>query len=373
MAKGDAAADEAAAAEALAAAEADDAAPEAAPAEVDPALEPSMSAEDSLHLQQAATMVVRTCMEVRRHENVLVVTDPSTWVIGQAIYEAALEATPRALMVTMPTAAHHGEEPASPVAELMRRQQVIIAPTLRSLTHTKARQQATRDGARVATMPGVTLEMFTRGGMTADFARIKATIAKLNSRLKGRRRVRVTSPAGTDLSFEVDPRRWNREDSGICNRPRMVTNLPAGKVFVMPKEGTMEGRLVIDGSFESMLLTEPLVMDVEDGLVTSVDGGPEAEKVRDMYAAAAAVLPEKERHLVWNMAEFGFGMNPQARIIGSVLEDEKNLGSCYVAIGDNSTFGGTVRSGIHVTGVLRSPTVTLEGDVVLDGGALKVA
>ena len=345
---------------------------EASPNEVPepPEAEPT---GEAAQLHQAARMVIQTCMEVRRHENLLIVADPTTMTIGRALYEAALKTTPRALMITMPAAEQHGEEPPAPVAELMRKQQIIVAPTLRSLTHTRARQQATRDGARVATLPGVTVEMFTQGGMTADFAEMKAMITKVSPRLKGRRRVRITSPAGTDLSFEVDPRRWNREDSGICNRPRMVTNLPAGKVFVMPREGSMEGRLVIDGSFEAMLLSEPLVMDVADGFVQSVTGGGEADRVQKMYEVAAALLPEKERKLVWNMAEFGFGMNPAARIMGNVLEDEKNLGSCYVAIGDNSTFGGTVRCGIHVTGVMRDPTVTLDGETLLEGGSLRVS
>ena len=38
----------------------------------------------------AARSVIRTCMQVRPHENVLVVTDPTTSEVGRALYELSL-------------------------------------------------------------------------------------------------------------------------------------------------------------------------------------------------------------------------------------------------------------------------------------------
>ena len=52
----------------------------------------------------AARSVIRTCMQVRPHENVLVVTDPTTSEVGRALYEAASEVTDRILMMMMPRA-----------------------------------------------------------------------------------------------------------------------------------------------------------------------------------------------------------------------------------------------------------------------------
>ena len=69
-------------------------------------------------------------MDLRRGENVLIVCDPTTGEIGQALHEAANERSDRVLLIVMPKARHHGEEPPAPVANLMRQQQVVIAPTL---------------------------------------------------------------------------------------------------------------------------------------------------------------------------------------------------------------------------------------------------
>ena len=42
----------------------------------------------------------------------------------------------------------------------------------------------------------------------------------------------------------------------------MLTNLPAGKAFIMPREGTMNGTIIIDGSWDSTHLEEKLELAV---------------------------------------------------------------------------------------------------------------
>ncbi len=218
-------------------------------------------------LKVSAQTVIKTCMDIRRGENVLIVCDPTTGDIGQALHEAANERSDRVLLIVMPKARHHGEEPPPPVTNLMRQQQVVIAPTRYSLTHTRAIRQSLRGGARIATMPGMTNEMFSRGGMSADFSLIKQKISGLGTYFRRRRIAKVTSEQGTDVTFEVNWREWKLDDNGICNRPKMLTNLPAGKAFIMPREGSMNGTIVIDGSWESNLVDEPITLIIENAMV----------------------------------------------------------------------------------------------------------
>ena len=320
------------------------------------------------HLKVSAQTVIKTCMDVRRGENVLIVCDPTTGDIGQALHEAANERSDNVLLIVMPKARHHGEEPPSPVAHLMRQQQVVIAPTRYSLTHTRAIRQSLREGSRVATMPGMTNEMFSRGGMSADFSLIKQRISDLGPYFRRRRIVKVTSEQGTNVTFEVNWREWKLDDNGICNRPKMLTNLPAGKAFIMPREGSMNGTVVIDGSWESNLVDEPISLIVEDGIVMDVKGGTIAATIRQEFGEAAKRLRTKDRENVWTMAEFGFGMNPQARLFGNVLEDEKRLGTCYFSVGDNTALGGTSAVGIHIPGVLKNASVWLDDTQLISNG-----
>lgn len=326
--------------------------------------------EDSINelLAGSAKMVVETCMDIRRGENVLIVCDPTTGEIGQALHAATIEKSERVLLIVMPKAKHHGEEPPSPVANLMRQQQVILAPTKYSLTHTKAIRQALRDGARVATMPGITVDMFTHGGMAADFNNVKKRISNLGPHFRRRRIVNVKSKLGTEITFEVNWREWKLDDNGICNRPRMLTNLPAGKAFIMPREGTMNGTLIINGSWDSSLLDQNIELQIENGIVIDVKGGTIAANIRQEFGEVAKKLRSKDRENVWTVAEFGFGMNDQARMGGNVLEDEKRLGTCYFSIGDNTALGGNSAVGIHIPGVLTGANVWLDDSQILQDG-----
>ena len=281
---------------------------------------------------ESAKMVTHTCMDIRREENVLIVCDPTTGEIGQALHETARKRSDRVLLIVMPKGRHHGEEPPAPVANLMKQQQIVIAPTRYSLTHTRAIRSAIREGARVATMPGMSNEMFVNGGMTANFNEIKKNISNLSGVLRRKRLIHVKDKKGTDVEFEINWREWKLDDNGICNRPRMITNLPAGKAFIMPREGTMNGTIVIDGTWESTLLEEPLELTVENGIVIDIKGDSTAAQIRQQFGEAATRLRSKDRELVWTVAEFGFGMNPEARLTGHVLEDEKRQGTCYFSI-----------------------------------------
>ena len=323
---------------------------------------------DEERLHAISDMVVQTCMDIRRGENVLIVCDPTTTEIGQSLHIATQKRSDRVLLIVMPKSRHHGEEPPTPVAALRRQQQVVIAATKYSLTHTKAVRQAVRDGARVATMPGMTFKLYTEGGMTADFQDVKRRISNIANFLRRRRIINVKSESGTDVTFEVNWRDWKLDDNGICNRPRMLTNLPAGKVFILPKEGTMNGTIVIDGSWDSTLIDEPVELIIEDGTVIDVKGGSLAATIRQSYGEVAKKLKAKDRESVWTVAEFGFGMNPNARLVGNVLEDEKRMGSCYFSIGDNSGLGGSSHAGIHVSGVLAEPSVWLDDTCLTESG-----
>ena len=218
----------------------------------------------------SARSVIRTCLQVRPFEPVLIVTDPDSSTIGRALYEAAAEVTDRTLMMMMPTSHKKGSEPPDYVAELMRKQDVVILATKSSLTHTKARINASRTGrTRIISMPGISELMFSSGGMTADYNALQKEISGFTSIFRRKRDVRVTSVGGTDITFSIGAK-WRTDDNGICNRPGQVMNLPSGRVFVFPKEDSMNGKIVIDGSWEGNLLEEPISMDIENGVIVNM-------------------------------------------------------------------------------------------------------
>ena len=308
--------------------------------------------------------IVRTCMEIRNHEDVLIVTDTETSEIGRSLYEAASEVTDRVLLIMMPPMFKLGNEPPSPVADLMRRARVVLIATKDSLTHTKARINASKAGVRIASMPGVDKNMFISGGITADYNALLREISAMNTIFRRRRDVHITSPSGTDIKFTTGSR-WILEDNGICNRPGQITNLPAGRIFVLPKEGSMNGKIIFDGSWEGKLLEDNIEFTIDDGLVTGVKGDLE---INEVFKLDKNSTRTSDGGLINTVAEFGFGMNSRARLVGNKLEDQVVRGNSYFSFGDNTALGGNSNIGLQVRGVVQKTNIYLEDiDLVLDG------
>mgnify|MGYP003322191631 FL=1 len=326
------------------------------------------SVDNTESMLTSARSVIRTCLQIRPFEPVLIVTDPESSAIGRALYEAAAEVTDRTLMMMMPTSHKKGSEPPDYVAELMRKQDVVILATKSSLTHTKARINASRTGrTRIISMPGINENMFSIGGMTADYNALQKEISGLTSIFRRKRDVRVTSPRGTDIRFSIGAK-WRTDDNGICNRPGQVMNLPSGRVFVFPKEETMNGKIVIDGSWEGNLIQEPIVMEVENGIVTNITESEISEKINSIFAEVSKPLNKSKAALVKTVAEFGFGMNSRAKVVGNLLEDQVVRGAAHFVLGDNSAYGGKNNIGLQMRGVILKPTIELQDiDLVRDG------
>ena len=326
------------------------------------------SVDDTESMLTSARSVIRTCLQIRPFEPVLIVTDPESSAIGRALYEAAAEVTDRTLMMMMPTSNKKGREPPDYVAELMRKQDVVILATKSSLTHTKARINASRTGrTRIISMPGINENMFSIGGMTADYNALQKEISGLTSVFRRKRDVRVTSAGGTDITFSIGAK-WRTDDNGICNRPGQVMNLPSGRIFVFPKEETMNGKIVIDGSWEGNLLQEPIVMEVENGIVTDISESEISEQINSIFAEVSKPLNKSKAALVKTVAEFGFGMNSRAKVVGNLLEDQVVRGAAHFVLGDNSAYGGRNNIGLQMRGVILKPTIELQDiDLVKDG------
>ncbi|MBN1134195.1 MAG: hypothetical protein JXA38_04660 [Methanosarcinaceae archaeon] len=304
-----------------------------------------------MKLKENLDMIIRTCMGAKPRESVLIITDTCTdEVIGKSLFDVADDADCEALLILMRPRAQHGEEPPRVVAEAMKSADVILAPTSKSLTHTRARQDACKNGARVATLPGITLDMMTSGGLTADYELIDEIAGEMLEMLKGAQVVQITTELGTEVIFDVTGCEW-MADTGRCTEPGSISNLPAGELYVSPRNAN--GRIVVDGSMGGLgLLDEPLVIEIKDRYAVGFSGKRAAELEQIIDSAG----PDAR-----NIAELGIGINPAARLIGVILEDEKVGGTVHFAIGDNSTFGGDVSVDLHLDGIITKPKVYVDG------------
>lgn len=310
-------------------------------------------------LIKAAEIAVGECMGVRSGESVLIITDEPKRRIGRALWQAARDMHTEAMIVEMIPRTMNGEEPPLAIAELMKQVDAILAPTSVSLSHTEARRNACARGARVATLPGITEEVMIRT-LNADYRRIAERSERIAALLNGADRVRVITGKGTDVTLSISGRR-TAADTGLIHRPGDFGNLPAGEAFVAPVEGTTNGVIVVDGTMVGGgRLETPIRLAVQDGIVTEISGGAEAEMLRHMVAPYG----EAGR----NVAELGIGTNDKAMLTGVVLEDEKVFGTVHMALGDNASMGGSVHVPVHIDGVMLHPTLVVDGRIVLKDG-----
>ena len=202
--------------------------------------------------------------------------------------------------------------------------------------------------------------------MAADYGALHDLTARLAGRLAGSERVRVTTPAGTDCTFDVTGREWKLDD-GVLDTPGAFGNLPAGEVFISPLATGADGVCVIDRSIALAgegLVDEPIALTFRQGRIVGIEGGRSAAATREAIAEAGTGADV--------VAELGIGTNDRARITGSVITDEKVLGTAHVAFGDNASpsYGGDNRAAIHVDGVMASATIEADGAVVMAAGEL---
>ena len=307
-------------------------------------------------LASACRLALEECLAVRAGDTVLVVTDIDLQPIGEAFFQAARELRAEAAIITMLPRDNHGQEPPAMVAAAMGQARVAVLATAKSLSHTRARQQANAAGARIASLPGATAAMLQRT-LAVDYRAMAADCEHYAAILTAGSQVHLTTPAGTDLTFSIAERQ-GRSDTGLYRQPGAFGNLPAGEAYIAPVEGTARGILVIDGALAGFgVLEHPLRIQVEEGKAVAVSGGREArllEDIFDRYGPASR-----------NIAELGLGLNPLARLTGNVLEDEKVRGTVHIALGDNTTFGGRVEAPSHLDGILLQPTLAIDGQQVL--------
>ena len=193
--------------------------------------------------------------------------------------------------------------------------------------------------------------------------------------LRGTKRMRVTSKAGTELDVDMAGAStvgvW-----GWTDKPGTLAHWPGGIVVSFPKSGTVNGTLVmapgdINLTFKRYL-TSPVKMTLKDDYVTDLAGeGADAAMMRAYLAAWG----DREAYAV---SHVGFGMNPGARYEALSMYDQRDTnGTELRAVAGNFLFstGANEFAGRYTAGHFDLPmmgtTIELDGVAVVREGVLQ--
>lgn len=196
------------------------------------------------------------------------------------------------------------------------------------------------------------------------------------------KRVRVTSLLGTDVTYSVegrifipalrepgwDPlRAYRRTEEGRKASPLYACLYPTGEFNVPPVEGSAEGKVVIDLTMHHLgRLQSPVELTVREGRIVTIEGGADAwtlKRYLEKYGDENATLFPTEASI---------GINRMARLVGCQREDKNMFGAIHFGLGTNIDVGGSVRSNIHMDGVMLAPTVEIDGEIRIRGGEFLV-
>lgn len=314
-------------------------------------------------LLESAYNVLKNGLNVKKDEEILIVADDKQQSILVEAFTTAghlLEAKTGVAMY--PTVLKQNQEPMKFIEESLKSVDAAIVLPVVSITHVEAIRQARKVGTRVLVCSGLDERMMI-GAVNADYNKLSQLTNRYVKLFNQADQVRVTCPNGTDVTLSVKGRSTMAVD-GICNEPGAWNFAPAGTTATAPVEGTTSGCIVFDGSLAPFgVVDQPVILEVKDGKIVSIEGGKTAEKFRSL-------LFSFENENVYNIAEIGIGTNDKAELSGKLIEDERILGTVHFGIGKSLNIGGIVDAPFHTDGMIMKPTVYIDTQIVVEEGKI---
>ncbi|MEM0448348.1 MAG: aminopeptidase [Methanomassiliicoccales archaeon] len=348
-------------------------------------------------MKKAAEAAIREVLDVQPGEEVLIISnfDCDAFTIARFIYEAALEAKARATFMVQPRKTQYDDAERIVLEAIKSEPDVIVAITDRKVGKDPFGLKlgyVGRDGkqynhiydavlwgnrrCRSFWSPGVTVDMFERC-VPVDYSTMRALASKLKDVLDDGKEMHVTSPAGTNICFSIEGRK-GQVDDGDFRWPGKGGNLPCGEAYVSPRNGTVEGVIVFDGTLDlvpnPIIPKEPVKVFLKGGFITQIEGGKEAEmllKVIERGETLAREMGKKEEERnARAIGELGIGINPKAKMTCNMLEDEKVWSTVHFAIGSN--LDNDAHALIHQDCLVLNPSLFVDGRQIMKDGEILI-
>ena len=326
-------------------------------------------------LQKAADKLIREIFAVKPGESVVLTADyESDENVLRAVADSAKEAGAQVMLVTVPTPACVGKAadpdlPIEPLTAALCACDVWIEFNHQWLLYSTPFERASEANRKLRYMCLVDFseELMIRTVGNVDTPQLQVFMRRVAELTRNAKTMRVTTPAGCDVSFAIDPVHYVACDCGDASFP--AVHMLTGQLNVVPRFGSIQGKIVFDGSVAppfGRVLEKPITLIVKDSVIQRVEGGEEAE-IYEEY------LRSFHDPGMLKMAHIAYGFNPGAKLTGNIVEDERVWGATewgigYVSNVDAPPCGQDAVS--HSDGICLHSSVWLDDVLIMDKGEI---
>lgn len=206
-------------------------------------------------------------------------------------------------------------------------------------------------------------------------AQDREQVLAASKKLQAAKQMRVTSQAGTDATFALGDYPM-LEEYGFVDRPGRWDHWPSGFLATWSNEGSAEGRIVLaPGDIllpQKSYLTAPITCHLEKGFVRAIEGGFEADHLRDYMDSFNDPEVYAVSHIGWGLQKRAhwavMGFYDREASIG--MDPRACAGNFLWSTGPNNEAGGTRDTACHIDIPMRGCTVMLDGMPVVKDGKL---
>ena len=316
-------------------------------------------------LGKAADILTRELFKLKEGEVFVITADTeSDERVVEATARAAFAcgAKPMVIWLASPLGVGKAADPMLPIDALvgaLRGADAWVEFNNEWLLYSTVYERALKENPRLRylCLVGMNADMMVRCIGRIDYQLLGEFLEKVTELTRNAREMRVTTPAGCDVTFQNPPDMRIGYSLGYADTPG--SHMMAGQIGWAPIYETINGKIVFDGSVVPPigLLKEPIELTIEKGEIVEVKGGREAIEFERW-------LKSFNDPNMFKLAHICYGFNPGAKLTGNIVEDERVWGCTEWGIG---SFRGRPAA-THCDGICLNSSVWLDGEQILDEG-----
>jgi 2,5-dihydroxypyridine 5,6-dioxygenase len=325
----------------------------------------------SLEYAKLGYYIVTKLASVKPNENVLILGETaSNEAMMQAVMAASIGIGAETQMLIYPERKEINVEHPKSVAEAMKHTDVIIDFSVKYTIHTIAYQEARKAGTRaLVTIPQGIEEYIKDGIVGIDYDKMVEEGGMISKLFERCSKCRLASDEGTELEMELGNRPAVLRDGMVIDKGE-IDYFPGAQISLAPVEESINGKVVVNGSLYPPvgILDHNVTVTMKKGRIVKIEGSVEAQ----VWEKWIAGFDDPKMYCV---AHFSIGLNPNAKLSGYIIEDERIRGSIIFGFGSQMPdFKGKVgKAKSHTDAVSLFNTVFLDDKkVVAKGDILKV-